>query len=659
MSAAPPKSYTELYQALISNSYSVVDYMDFKGDSGETPAELRALVYDLVGQEILCFAYYCYADNQPFIRILHRMFKFRGLEGREDETVQLALVGDYVAGMPPEVVTFPTSAFAVVNVTCKKPTAIDTHLESNPALEMGPYGTSEPETEMIQTRCMVPIPYALVGMFLPETSLTPQEAWRKVGGHIRAQSPIPTSMKPVLQWLQAALTTDSTGVSVGVDSLQYPTSRQEHYMRYISSLLARNLPGRGNATPHGVSTNSTGNDTVAAITTLTGELTRRMDAGTLSRTPPKTPSSYYGEGTLVLNRLTHTGTPADLPLLYHKVSQSTKKTERLIVAEYLRSIAMDIGLPGHAPLVTPSLAKKITTANFGHHNLDDLEAGIHPFLTTYKDPMTKTQLEAIVNTYDNLLQGAGAQLEDLAALKKGEVTSIPSSLAEITYTFKSFRILLYAILGDTHTLSAAWDRFLHRWQSVEMDMGQALTTLDSAGKIVRWTQIRISNWFTDQVNEPGHVPAPDFNRLITDIRNQEPIRVDLPTKYRRHQPRQTQAAAPTQSSIRTITTSSTPAATPAGTGRGDRVNNTNYNDAIYGWYKALGLRVAGVRDKARDAGKPVPTNQTGTEHCLSYHVLGFCWSNCRKAEDHRQQQPAEQQVLTNWCATCWREGGPE
>lgn len=121
---------------------------------------------------------------------------------------------------------------------------------------------------------------------------------------------------------------------------------------------------------------------------------------------------------------------------------------------------MDIGLPGHAPAVTPSLAKKITMANFGHHNLDDLEAGIHPFLTTYKDPMTKSQLEAMVNTYDNLVQRVGAQLEDLTALKKGEVTSIPTSLAEITYTFKSFPILLYAILGGTHIMSNAWNHFL-------------------------------------------------------------------------------------------------------------------------------------------------------------------------------------------------------
>ncbi len=65
-----------------------------------------------------------------------------------------------------------------------------------------------------------------------------------------------------------------------------------------------------------------------------------------------------------------------------------------------------------------------------------------------------------------------------------------------------------------------------------------------------------------------------------------------------------------------------------------------------------------VSDKAKEAGKPVPKNGNNTEFCLSYHVLGFCWESCGRAEDHRVHKDTERTTLINWCKECYREGGP-
>jgi hypothetical protein len=65
-----------------------------------------------------------------------------------------------------------------------------------------------------------------------------------------------------------------------------------------------------------------------------------------------------------------------------------------------------------------------------------------------------------------------------------------------------------------------------------------------------------------------------------------------------------------------------------------------------------------VRDKAKEANKPVPKNDNNTEFCLSYHVLGFCWENCGRKEDHRAHQATERTKVLNWCNECYREGGP-
>ena len=42
---------------------------------------------------------------------------------------------------------------------------------------------------------------------------------------------------------------------------------------------------------------------------------------------------------------------------------------------------------------------------------------------------------------------------------------------------------------------------------------------------------------------------------------------------------------------------------------------------------------------------PVLTNNEGTEIYLSYHVLGFCWSNCRHTSDHQKHMTAEMDIL--------------
>ena len=56
-----------------------------------------------------------------------------------------------------------------------------------------------------------------------------------------------------------------------------------------------------------------------------------------------------------------------------------------------------------------------------------------------------------------------------------------------------------------------------------------------------------------------------------------------------------------------------------------------------------------ARDHAKEASDPIPKNADGTEFCLSYHVLGFCWPNCARTQDHRPHTPEESTSLKAWC----------
>ena len=97
----------------------------------------------------------------------------------------------------------------------------------------------------------------------------------------------------------------------------------------------------------------------------------------------------------------------------------------------------------------------------------------------------------------------------------------------------------------------------------------------------------------------------------------------------------------------------------AGTGAGrERVTSSNYLGGDFATFKNSGLSMRVIREAAIAANKPVPTNNKGTEMCLSCHVLGFCWNNCHRAEDHRAHTASENTKLKAWCTAYYREGGP-
>lgn len=260
-----------------------------------------------------------------------------------------------------------------------------------------------------------------------------------------------------------------------------------------------------------------------------------------------------------------------------------------------------------------------------------------------------------------MVQGAGAALADLHQLCLVERTGIPTNVIQTTYCFKSFKVLLHAVLGASHPVTREFDAFLRHWTSSEIMLDTALAYPDAAGQAVHWIQLRISSWFTNQVRSPAPIPAPDLTRLLTLIKHSEAWQTPLPQQYSRLK---APLSLPSQTTQWLQAAFSSPPqgvgpnkATQPAAGRGERCSNNNHLPE-YTAFKELGLPVKEIRDKAKVTGKPVPTNNQGTEMCLSFHILGFCWNNCGRAQDHKPHSPAETTKLQSWCKTCYRAGGP-
>jgi hypothetical protein len=348
------------------------------------------------------------------------------------------------------------------------------------------------------------------------------------------------------------------------------------------------------------------------------------------------------------------------------IAQSSKRNERTVIEESFRSVADSLNLLPFVPHVSPAFAKKLVTLAFSHHDVDDLEEGIHPFLATFRDQRARAEARRITNLYDDVMMGAGAQLADLAALRAAEKVGVPLDLISVGYTYQGFRVVLHSMFGPNHALTQAYDRFLTAFLRDEHYIATVLPRMALPGQLVRHTQLRISNWFTMQVQQPERIPVPDLAEMLTKIRHQEPWAPRMPPSYDyqttmngpvRFAPTTQAPTVPNVPPPPPVAVPSQAAIPGSAPGRGTRVNNPSYH-ADFLNFKTLGLPLKQIRDKAIAASKPIPKNTKNTEHCLSFHVNGFCWDNCSRKEDHRVHSAPEHKALVEWCKLCYRPDGP-
>lgn len=131
------------------------------------------------------------------------------------------------------------------------------------------------------------------------------------------------------------------------------------------------------------------------------------------------------------------------------------------------------------------------------------------------------------------------------------------------------------------------------------------------GLIVCWVQLRVSNWFTDQVREPSKVDLPELAPLINQILLEEQWESTMPEKYCIRLPYQglagpapAPAPTPVAPPCREPPGSGAPPPPGRANGQGERVVNAEL-DRRYQPFRNLGLNLLTVRNKAIAANKPV------------------------------------------------------
>jgi hypothetical protein len=293
-------------------------------------------------------------------------------------------------------------------------------------------------------------------------------------------------------------------------------------------------------------------------------------------------------------------------------------------------------------------------------NVNDLEEGIHPFSVGSRGTVASHAARANAATYDLLHQGSlGATVADINVFRNADKVSIPTNLFHVASALRQYRVLLHMLLRSTHPLTIEFDRFCLAWSQEEADLDELReTTPYFAALILRWLQLRLAYWFSEQSRIGGAMETPNLLELFQKIKLQEQWHPSIPAQYLPRPaptlpgptitppgpataPRaQVERQAP-QQQVQTPTDQQAPQR---------QVLNTAY-DSRYAPFNDMGLTLSTVLHA--NSGNSPPKNVEGVAMCCSYHIRGKCYDRCQRARDHKPQVAADAAKLLAWCGPCF------
>ena len=258
-------------------------------------------------------------------------------------------------------------------------------------------------------------------------------------------------------------------------------------------------------------------------------------------------------------------------------------------------------------------------------------------------------MEEYLRQYDLYVEGpSSVLLQDVEQEKILYQLNLPGSISAVVDTLKTFHVLLTTVLGPLHPLVKehrdmllTMDQMRTRWEHRLMP--------EHWSQILRYVQIGCHTYFEAQPFSASTIPPPDFADLPHRINMGIPWAPTMPADSAgRHNAGAGQQATPRAGPSNPITSTNNSRYATDRT----KVLNLNY-DSTYATHKGGGVQLKEARENGRTLSKYIPQNSDGTEMCLSWHILGFCYDNCARKQDHRKQKQTEKTDLQAWCQACF------
>ncbi|KAL3815966.1 hypothetical protein ACHAXA_008925 [Cyclostephanos tholiformis] len=529
--------------------------------------------------------------------------------------------GELVSGQGP-LAEIPNSCFNLSPVVVAPTTAsIAAQLAADPHLHLvGPYAVGSADTVELHSRNVIAIPNKYVGLFLSQPNgVPPRYYFNTILPLIEADGMGQTCL-PLTTFCQIAFTRSSPG---GISHIQIveptPPGRHVPLLRQAVEMLHHHLPAL-------VAKGGQPFDLQPLVNTIVAGQHQRQANQAQARADKlqkETVEAWLGpENFQRLLKYCGVAMEADLAPLWPALAKANSKDLLGILQGKVANEFLAMGATYEKYTPNLYLLTELISLRWPMLNPDALDSGAlgNAFLFTDSDVESEQNISRQIGIITS--GGAAPSLADAQQLLKMKL-NLPGPDDSIR-AVRRLHAVCHAVLPVAHPLTsflgqhyAAMRSFDPGWQTYATPVAE-YRSLKGVFHL-QWLSLRLTKYFAQHDQNLPVVFAPDPNAIIDSILEQK------------HGPTAQPAATPGAS-----LGAASGNASRAG-GSGSRVENTHFNEALFGTYRTSSVKSKALRLKVeRGELPPLPPSKANTSKpiCLAWHTKGQCNTLCPHTTDH-------------------------
>jgi len=638
------------------------------------PLASDALLDLAVGNPSVPSTYMCCASihgTKPRIYVLHTLSKYvPSFDGRPtpwDNRI-FGFLGDVMSDSA-LTIAIPNTSFNIVQCTTYTNARLSNELVRIGDNDLLPrLNAGAQDTVLVQTRSLMYLPSKYAPLVLSNRGYGVKEFWNILAPALQADNLLQHA-SPIINWLKASWHTtgaNNRGAPVTLLAISSPFIDQD-LAAHRNSLLHNFLPSLHNH--HDPGLNAALIQMANAVSSQAAEAQTARLAKEIERDRPPMPSQKFGVLFNTLKLLLNVADENDLPEIWFTLAAASKKQEFSVIRDALDAFSRTPqAYTTAAPVPTPKLVSDLTTITFAADHPDDLKTGIQPFVVMDGSEEYRHAAQDLARNYTLLSeQNLSLQFSDLTQLKlPKDLRAHPITYFELEKSLGLFGNLLHVILGATHPLSTHyklfWDTFQRQFRTqlhFEIDTRRLIKPVH----ILRNIQLICFHWFQSQ--KANMTPSvPQFLDILTRISLSTYHNPNLPSAlYQLIAPKPSQKYFVPDGTKTAIDEDVGTAATGISTltsgsgllsnlGGGKSIGSSRTGTFIKNAAVDSSLQSllpAGLKISDLVGSDSAPVGDDNNPICLSFHIRGGCFSNCRRKENHAKTlSPAEKQKLSNW-----------
>jgi hypothetical protein len=325
---------------------------------------------------------------------------------------------------------------------------------------LAPATAAEPEANVVSTRKCMYLPPKYVSALLNSSGYTLRQAWEIIYPALVHNQDLVTCA-PILNWLRVISTgtrvarnANEIGATSATLELQAPLTDQAllNHRQQLQKVVLPALYQPAESLELAIT------QMAAAVMMNTNDSRLAREEKMARALLQKLPSDKYTATLPILLDYLEIADEADLPDLWHRWANCTKRQDFMVLTEQLQSYSRSPdAFTTISPVVTVRLVQDLQNFIFVSDTLDDIKTGLQPFLITdgsaehRQANLEVSRLYGLINSGEQSLM-----LSDLEALKAKEVQSIPVTYFELERNLGMFGSLLGTVLGSQHQLTTAF-----------------------------------------------------------------------------------------------------------------------------------------------------------------------------------------------------------